>query len=245
MITADMHVHTLYSHGECTVREAAEAAVRFGLKYLAISEHSTANMFYGLKRDAFCRLFREIDSMREEFLKQGLTILKGVELNLLGNGKVDIPEGPDFEVRVLGYHRGIMPKNAFAHRALFEAMGLGKNPRKNTEQLIRAIEENPIDIIAHPGEYISIDLKKLAYAAARTKTLLEINNRHVTLSADDLRLAADCGAEFIINSDAHKKTELCRYQKAIDAAREAGVLALVVNHRVTDGINTEEANGYI
>lgn len=231
MIIADMHVHTVYSHGECTVREAAEAALEYGLEHLAISEHSTANMFYGLKAEAFRRLFSEIDSLRDEFSARGLELLRGIELNLLGNGKVDCPEGLSPDVRVLGYHRGIMPRNAFSYRALMESAGLGKSAEKNTEQLIRAIEENPIDIIAHPGEYISVDIKKLAHAAARTNTLLEINNRHVTLSADDLRLAADCGARFVINSDAHKRSEHGAYQRAIDTAREAGVLGLVVNWR--------------
>lgn len=229
MINSDMHIHTLYSHGECTVREVAEAAVKFGLERIAISEHSTANMFYGLKHDEFLKLFSEIDALKDEFSVQGLSLLKGAEVNLMGDGRIDIPVGVDLDVIVLGYHRGILPKNRFARRALLEAMGMGGDALYNTREYIRAIKENRVDIIAHPGEYISVDIKPLARAAAEENVLLEINNRHVTMTSDELRMAADCGAKFIVSSDAHKRSELCQYKNAVDAIKKAGIEDAIVN----------------
>jgi histidinol phosphatase-like PHP family hydrolase len=93
--------------------------------------------------------------------------------------------------------------------------------------------ENPINILAHPNEYIRIDIKRVAQTAARENILIEINNKHLSLTADDLKLCADCGARFIISSDAHHMKDVGNFERSIAVAKAAEVMPLVVNWRAT------------
>ena len=58
---------------------------------------------------------------------------------------------------------------------------------------------------------------------------LEINAARVTMSDEELRQAADIGAEFIIGSDAHWPSRVGDDALALAAAKRAGVEGSVVN----------------
>lgn len=58
---------------------------------------------------------------------------------------------------------------------------------------------------------------------------LEINAARVTMSDEELRQAADIGAEFIIGSDAHWPSRVGDDALALAAAKRAGVESSVVN----------------
>ena len=224
MIYADYHTHTTMSHGKCSACEVIEIAKAKGLKTLCISEHAPS-MSYGLKPDDFITL--------GELLKKhdGIELLLGIEANFLGGGKLDIPREIMFDKVIAGYHRSIPLKNGFATSALVQSFLPFSSPDKNTDEILRTLDNyEKVDILAHPNEYIRLNIKRVARYAAQRGLLLEINNRHVTLSCDDLRLAADEGASFVINSDGHTKEEMCCFSRAVKTAEEAGVLDLVVNY---------------
>ena len=230
MIFADYHTHTIMSHGKCTPEEVATAAQKQGLEKLAISEHAP-RMGYGLSKKDFIKLQAEIVRLNEKFLGK-LQILMGIEANFCGNGKLDIPDGIDFDVVVAGYHKSIPPINGFAASALVQSFTRYTSPEKNTDEILRTLDKYPqVNILAHPNAYIRLNIKRIAQAAAERNILLEINNRHVTLSTDEMKIAADCGAHFVIDSDGHSPEEMCRFNRAVAKAKEAGVLPLVENYR--------------
>lgn len=61
IITSDLHTHTVHSHGLGTVEENVIAAIKKGLKTIAISDHGPGHMAYGIK---------DIDKYLEDILKQ-------------------------------------------------------------------------------------------------------------------------------------------------------------------------------
>ena len=84
--------------------------------------------------------------------------------------------------------------------------------RRMTERIVTAIEHPLVDCIGHlTGRLINrrepydVDVEKVAEAAARTGTMLEINgnpNRR-DLSERHARLAAEAGVMICLNTDAH------------------------------------------
>lgn len=231
MITADFHTHTTYSHGKLSVAQVADIAVEKGLHKLAISEHGKGNAFYGVSDRAFARL-REDITRQNERMGGKINIFMGIEADFLGNGKCDIPQNIDFDVVLIGYHRGIIPHNRFALSALRQAFSSYTNPEKNTDEVLRTFDNYPnIFAMTHPGEYIRMNLNRLSKEAAKRNILLEINNRHPTFCADDLKLCADNGASFLISSDGHTLQEMCCFGKALALASEADVLCRVVNFK--------------
>ena len=48
-VFADYHTHTVYSHGKNTVEENVVAAINANLKKIAISEHASSHLLYGVR----------------------------------------------------------------------------------------------------------------------------------------------------------------------------------------------------
>jgi DNA polymerase (family 10) len=72
-----------------------------------------------------------------------------------------------------------------------------------------------------------IDVERIAEAAARTGTMLEINgnpNRR-DLSEHHARLAADIGATIVANTDAHRVETLANMRYGVATARRAWLTA--------------------
>jgi len=102
--------------------------------------------------------------------------------------------------------------------------------RAMTERVITAIENPLVDCIGHlTGRLINrrdpydVDVEKVAEAAARTGTMLEINgnpNRR-DLSERHARLAADAGVSICVNTDAHGVDTLSNIVYGIATARRA------------------------
>ena len=164
-LTGDYHTHTYYSHGKGSPRENVLAAVALGLKSVAITEHASAHIFYGVRNEKLLRLRREVDALKKEF-SGDIEVLMGLECNLTGDGKCDIPDDP-FDVLILGFHKGVMPRDMFSVRAMLQLIGIGKDPTGNAEALMRAAEKHGVTMLSHPGLYIPMDIEVLAPAAAR------------------------------------------------------------------------------
>ncbi|MDD4834035.1 MAG: histidinol-phosphatase, partial [Lutispora sp.] len=102
--------------------------------------------------------------------------------------------------------------------------------QSNTDIMINAIKKYKVDIITHPGARISMDTGRLAEAAAKVGTALEINSKSNIMTVDYLKVAAGHGARFVINSDAHKPQDVGNFRNAIELAESAGLTnAQIIN----------------
>ena len=59
------------------------------------------------------------------------------------------------------------------------------------------------DIVGHVHNIVHVDAVKIAKEAVKHNTLIELNNKHMLFSEQELWDMANEGASFVIDSDAH------------------------------------------
>ena len=90
-IRGDLHMHSTWTDGTATIEEMAAAAKTRGLKYIAITDHSKrVTMVGGLDGRRLRQQWAEIDKFNERL--RGITVLKGVEVDILERGGLDLPD---------------------------------------------------------------------------------------------------------------------------------------------------------
>ena len=235
MLTADLHTHTLYSHGTGTVEDTVRAAIEKGLKRIGIADHGPKHIFFPVKWEALLQLRRDVDRMNKKYGSQ-IEVLMGIEANLLGDGLTDVPEDDSvFDYILLGYHKGAFPLDAISRgwtRNILFKQNAARHGAKNAMAYAHAMDNTKkLFAITHPGIYIPVDFPLLAREAAYHGVALEINESHRNATAEDLRAMKAAGAKLIISSDAHRPGRVGETPKSIVLAREAGVLDCVVNYK--------------
>lgn len=228
----DHHTHTIYSrvgpylHGKGRIIDNARAAAKKGLDSLAITDHGPSD-FYGLS-------LRRLPDMRRDIAKAKLTFPKlkvylGVEADI-----VDSPNGLDvspadfgkFDFVNAGYHyvpRCHMIHNWLSFHLPWPGFLCRKMRKQNTERIVKALKNNDVNILTHPGDKAFIDEHAVAKACEETGTLVEINARHRHPDADDLRIYKQYDVNFVISSDAHRPKHVGRYADSLALALEAGI----------------------
>ena len=213
-IRGDLHVHSDWSDGRATILEMAHVAQALGYEYIAICDHSPAvGIAGGLSPDRLEEKIRAIEAANEQL--QGITVLSGAEVDIKSDGRLDYSDSllSRCDVVVASIH-----------------MGGQQSEREISGRLIQAMENENVDIIAHPTgriigqrEPYELDLSAVLEAAARTGTALEINSYPSRLDLGDVnaRAAREAGARLAINSDAHETSQLAVMRYGINVARRA------------------------
>ena len=220
-IFADYHTHTTFSHGTGTPEDNVKAALKKGLRELAITDHGPGHLAYGIRNlDAY---LNEIERLKKEYAGK-IRIYSGVELNILDlKGRIDLPSDyvSAFDKKLLGYHKfiGIRGPRALWHFAV----GKRYNVARSTQACIAALEKNEIDILTHPGYGMAVDLVAVAQACASTNTAFEINRSHGDLTIDQLSGIKNAGCSFVISSDAHCPEDVGFFGDAEKKAKLAGI----------------------
>lgn len=231
---ADYHTHTIYSHGQGTVRQNAEAAYHRGLSQLGIADHGPA-IRWGLGVDslqAYRDIRREVDECNETY--GDLEVLLGCEANIVDyEGHLDVPlrVQKELDIVLAGFHRLIRPRSWVQGLDFLVSDALAgyseairrRGRVQNTKAVIEALYRNDIDILTHPGLHIDIDTAELARAAQKTGTYLEINCHHADELLDFVRTAAKAGAQFVIDTDAHSPDAVGYLETGLDVACRAGL----------------------
>jgi DNA polymerase (family 10) len=215
-IRGDLHVHTKASDGHDSLQEMARAAREIGLEYLAITEHSRhLTVARGLDPLRLRRQCDEIDRLNAEFTEDGfgLRLLKGIEVDILEDGSLDLPDA------VLGELDLVVG-------AIHSKFDL---PRaKQTERILRAMEHPHFTMLAHPsGRLIEerppcdVDMLRIVRAAKRRGCFLELNAQPERLDLLDIhcQMAKDEGVLVSVNSDAHSRFDFANLRFGIGQAR--------------------------
>jgi DNA polymerase (family X) len=220
-IQGDLHMHSTWTDGLATIEEMAEAAKQRGLKYIAITDHSKrVAMVNGLNADRIRRQWAEIDEIRTHI--KGITILKGVEVDILERGGLDLDDDvlaeADWVVASLHY---------------------GQNqPREQiTKRVIDALANPHVSVIGHPtGRMLlrrrpyEIDLETVMKAAGEHGKMLELNAHPTRLDLDDLAcaMAKSHGVPIVISTDSHQTQGLEAMRYGVLQARRGGLTKLDV-----------------
>lgn len=224
-IRGDLHTHTSASDGTLSIAEMAEAAKLLGYEYLAITDHSKrVAVAHGLDEKRLNAQIDEIDEMSTRFDK--LKILKSCEVDILSDGTLDI--GNDTLKRL-----------DFVYGAVHYNFTLSRE--KQTERIIRAMDNPYFSILAHPtGRIINrrppydVDMERVVKAAAERGCAIEINAHPDRLDMNDVhcRLAKEEGVKIAISTDAHTAEGLDMMRFGIDQARRGWLEAKdVINTR--------------
>ncbi len=195
-LRGDLHAHSKASDGHYSVRDMAAAAKAAGLEYLAITEHSRhLTVAHGLDPVRLRRQLDEIDALNTEL--DGITLLKGIEVDILEDGSLDLPDGilGDLDLVVAAVHyRFDLPRG------------------KQTARILKAMDSPHFTILAHPSgrligsrEAMDVDMPRIIRHARERGCFLEINAQPERLDLVDIhaRMAKEEGVLLAVNSDAH------------------------------------------
>ncbi|MCW5692726.1 MAG: DNA polymerase/3'-5' exonuclease PolX [Pseudolabrys sp.] len=217
-IRGDLHVHSDWTDGTASIAEMAAAAQAGGLSYMALTDHSRRQtMSHGLDAARVARQCREIDRINAGL--SGFAILKGIEVDILKDGRLDLPDSAlaQLDVVVASVH------------SYFD---LAREAQ--TDRIIRAMRNPHVSVIGHPTgrligerEPYEVDMDRLTSAAAELGCCLEINSQPERLDLNDLHahMAQSKGVKFAISTDAHTVNSFQYIRYGIDQARRAWLTA--------------------
>ena len=226
----DIHTHTVYSHGTGTIEDNVKAAAANGLRAVGIADHGVGHAFFGMKDEKVPEMRREIERLRRAYPE--MAILLGTEANIIDrDGAIDLPSADPLDYIVAGYHFGAFgkePARAFALglvNRLIPAHGTGwERVRKaNTMRVLAALYANRIRVLSHPGAKAPVDLMEVGAACRERGTLMELNAKHMSLNAAEIRKLKELGVTFCIGSDAHTPGDVGRLEGPLQVAADAGL----------------------
>jgi DNA polymerase (family 10) len=206
------HCHTDWSDGAATLEGMAEAARKLGLQYLGIADHSQSlKMANGLTPARVHKQQKEIDAYND--MHKGLHLFKGTECDILPDGRLDYDDEllASFDYVVASVH---------SH--------FNQTEEEMTKRIIRAISHPRVTMLGHATgrlllrrDSYKLDLEAVLQAAAKHKTLIEINAHPQRLDIDWIhcKRAKAVGVQLVINPDAHSTHEIGYYTYGVDVAR--------------------------
>ena len=230
-IKGDLQMHTNWSDGNDTIEEMALAAKELGHEYICITDHSGKMAITNpLNEKMIAKQRKEIEKVNKKV--SGIKILQGTEANINEDGTLDMPNKilKELDIVVAAVHLGF------------------KNPKeKMAKRIISAMENEHVDIIAHPTgrlltrrEPYEIDMGTVFDAAKSTGTILEINSQPERMDLKDthVKAAVKAGVKLVISTDAHGTGQLKFIKLGIGTARRGWATK-------NDIINTRNLKGMI
>jgi DNA polymerase (family X) len=191
------HSHTYASDGRNSLEEMANAARELGLQYLGIADHSKSSFqAHGLEEKQLMEQVSRIRELNKSF-DDDFKVFAGVECDILRDGTLDFADE-------------VLSQLDFAVASVHSVMNLSE--KEMTDRMIRAMENRFVTMLGHPtGRLLlsrdasEVDLPAIIEAAARTKTIIELNANPRRLDMDwrFWRLAKSKGVLCSINPDAH------------------------------------------
>ena len=211
-IRGDLHMHTRYSDGKNSIEEMAKAAKELGYEYIAITDHSQRlTVAKGLDEK---RALEEIEQIRQVNEKiDGITILAGMEVNILEDGSLDMSD------EVLSYLDVVLV-------AVHYKFNLSKE--QQTKRILKAFENPYVNILAHPTgrmigvrEPIALDMETILAKAKEYNIHMEINAQPERLDLTDIhaKMAKEIGVKMAINTDSHNVFSLRYMEYGVNQAR--------------------------
>lgn len=211
-IRGDLHVHSTWSDGTASISDMAHAAKERGYSYIALTDHSQrVTVAHGLNAARLLRQADEIDRLNEKL--NNFTVLKGVEVDILADGRLDAPDEvlSRLDIVVASVHYKFdLPRD------------------KQTQRIIRAMDNPHVSILGHPtGRLLEerapydVDMERIILAARERNCFLEVNAEPDRLDLNDIHAhaAKSMGVKMAISTDAHSTAGLGHMRFGVDQAR--------------------------
>src|SRR5438445_1564920 len=200
-LKGSLHNHSTWSDGHQRPEEIARAMRELGLAYWAITDHSKASFqANGLDADRLRHELLEIKQINDGLAKDGtdFRLLSGVEVDLLKDGKLDLPDDSlaELDMVVASIHQSFSQTEA-----------------ETTRRLIGAAENRYVHCLGHltgrlllEREPYKVDHHAVIDACAATGTWIELNASPYRFDMD-WRIwpyAKGKGVKCAINCDGHR-----------------------------------------
>lgn len=204
-IRGDLHVHTTWSDGQASLEELVEEAQKLGYEYVAISDHSKhVTVAGGLDEKRLGQQIKAIERLNGRL--RGFRLLKSIELDILDDGSLDLPDA-------------ILDELDLVLCSIHSKFNLPRE--KQTERIIKALDNRRVHVFCHPsGRLINerrpyeVDLDRVMKAARERGCHLELNAHPDRLDLDDVQCqsAKAIGVKVAIGTDTHRLDDL-RYMR--------------------------------
>ncbi|HUR24732.1 MAG TPA: helix-hairpin-helix domain-containing protein [Candidatus Thermoplasmatota archaeon] len=215
-LQGDLHTHTDATDGHSSLESMAKAAIRRGLRYMAVTDHTPrTSIAGGMPWPRFQAQSKLVDKLNKGFEDKGVDfrILKGAEVDILKDGKLDLPASAleQLEVVVASLH--------FREK---------HTPQQLTDRVLKAMGTGHADILGHPSgrllgkrDPMEHDWTRLIEAAKDQGWAFECDGSPWRQDLWDT-LVHHCkkaGVRISCDSDAHSTGELAYTQWAVEQAR--------------------------
>jgi DNA polymerase (family X) len=231
-IKGDLQVQTNWTDGQNSVEEMVKEAIKLGLEYICITDHTKSlAMTGGLDEEKLLKQMNEIDKLNQKY-KGKIKILKGAEVNILKDGSLDIKDE-------------VLAKLDFVGAAVHSHFNLPKNIQ--TERIKKAMANPHVDCIFHPtGRVINrrpayeADIDQIIDSAKKTGTILEIDAYpdRLDLKDEHIKKCVEKGVKMVIDSDAHSVLHLGFLDLGVSQARRGWA-------KKEDILNTLDVDSFI
>ncbi|HEY9158944.1 DNA polymerase/3'-5' exonuclease PolX [Candidatus Binatus sp.] len=215
-LRGDLHTHSLYTDGHASIEEMARQARQSGLEYVAITDHSRRlAMAHGLDPERLHEQRREIERVRKKL--SGISILQGIEVDILDDGSLDLPADAlselDWVVASVHYK-------------------LEQSSAQMTRRMIKAIRNPNVDVIGHPSgrllghrEPSKFDFSEILRVAREEGCALEINSQPARSDLSDTACIAakQAGVKLVISSDSHSTRDFALLDYGVNQARRGWI----------------------
>ena len=212
-LQGDLQTQTNWTDGNDSIETMARAAMKCGLKYIAITDHTKRlAMTHGLDEKRIRAQWKEIDAVNKK-LGGKIKILKGTECDILKDGTLDLDDETLSKLDVVGV-------SVHSFFTLSRA--------EQTARVKRAISNPNVDILFHPtGRLINkrppidIDIDEIVATAKKTGTIMEIDAlpERSDLKDEYIRKCVEAGVKMCIDSDAHATAHFAFLECGIAQAR--------------------------
>lgn len=215
-ITAIIHSHSKWSDGGYSIEEMAKAAIKKGMLYLVISDHSKSAFYAsGLTEERIKAQHEEIDELNKKLAP--FRIFKSIESDILNDGSLDYDNGvlETFDLVITSIHSN-----------------LKMSEEKAMMRLLRAIENPYTNILGHmTGRLLlsrngyPVDHKKIIDACAAHDVVIELNANPRRLDMDYkwIPYALEKNVLISIDPDAHSIAGFEDIRYGVLVAQKAGL----------------------
>jgi putative hydrolase len=243
-LRGDCHTHSDWSDGGSPPKEMAEAARDLGHEWIALTDHSPRlTVANGLSAERLSAQLALVDELNSELAP--FRILTGIEVDILEDGSLDQRED-------------LLARLDMVVASVHSKLRMPAGPM--TKRMVTAIRNPHVDVLGHcTGRLIGpnrqgrgrrpeseFDPDAVFGACLEAGVAVEINCRPERQDPPDrlLRLAAEMGCVFAIDTDAHAPGQLDWLVNGTVRAEKAGITAdRVINTRGADELPSRSRGG--
>ncbi len=209
-----VHVHTTYSDGADTLEALAEAAQAQGWRWLGIADHSQRAAYAGgLPPEKLQTQIQHIDRLNSAFTN--FRLLKGVEADILPDGRID-------------YDEAMWRQLDYLVASVHERLRMSRE--EATQRLTTALQNPYVKVLGHwtgrllrnrPG--YPIDEERILALCAEKGIAIEFNANPYRMEIDWrwARRAAEMGVSILLTTDAHRVAELAYWRPGLAVLQKA------------------------